>query len=593
MNKGDELDRDSIADHLQFCERKSRRTAVSYPWQRGFLAGDHFGGAAIFGKFGPIGMTPLIRYQPESVPELSQTNLLQSMCSALLCKQPQISWDSKLDAQRDSALMKWQKIILVDPMSFEVARAFFNSTKKGINFGRLVDDLRNIFASRSSNTLHSRSGPVLRYLAYCQNAQLSAFPLLEEQVYGYMQDVEQQSAPTYLRSFLSSLGFCLHVLGLTSAKAVLDSPRIKGLAMKCFLTKRKTQARWPLTVGELMTLENIVCGHTDKSVVDRHVAGCFLYMVYARARFSDMMNISKLSFDFVEKDGQQTGFIEAEVARSKTSFSVDRKVRLLPMTSTVQGVGVEPWGVAWKQVIEDAKVQVGAGKPLLPGRTPDGWHTLPLSAEAGTSWLRVLLQSDGMFDRNRLEHIGTHSCKCTCLSWLSKFGADAEVRRLMGYHVADRMSTMMIYGRDNTSAGLRLLNQIIQQIRIGEFVPDANRAGMFPQDTGRQPALVDDHHSDTSSEDSADESSPDHEIVEQAEAQIVGAWDGGVDVKALPAETLYFRHALSRIIHLVEDEGGSRFMCGRKIDRGYNKLPARPPTMIPLCKQCFAKFKLP
>ena len=53
VNKGDDLDKDSIASHIQFCERKSRRTAVNYPWQRGFMASDHFGGAAIFGKMGP------------------------------------------------------------------------------------------------------------------------------------------------------------------------------------------------------------------------------------------------------------------------------------------------------------------------------------------------------------------------------------------------------------------------------------------------------------------------------------------------------------------------------------------------------------
>ena len=192
-----------------------------------------------------------------------------------------------------------------------------------------------------------------------------------------------------------------------------------------------------------------------------------------------MMNVSKISFEIVEKDGDICGYIESEVARSKTSFSVERKVRLLPMTAAIQGVGLEPWGSAWKQVIDEAGIEVGAGKPLLPGRTPEGWHSLPLSAEAGTAWLRVLLQSDESFDKRRFDHLGTHSCKCTCLSWLAKFGTDADVRRLMGYHVADRMSTMMIYGRDNTSAGLRILDGIINSIRTGGFVPDANRAGMF------------------------------------------------------------------------------------------------------------------
>ena len=245
VNKGDDLDKDSIAAHIQFCERKSRRTAVSYPWQIGF----------------------------------------------------------------------WLLIIL--------------------------------------------------------------------EVYGYTQDVEQQSAPTYLRSFWSSLGFCFDVLGLSSAKAAIESPRIKGLATKCFLNKGKTKARWPLTVNELQALENIVCGHTDKSIVDRHVAGCFLFMVFARARFSDMMNVSKISFEIVEKEGDTCGYIESEVARSKTSFCVERKVRFLPMTTAVQGVGLEPWGVAWKRVIDEADIEVGTGK------TTFAWpytRRLAFSAAISRSW---------------------------------------------------------------------------------------------------------------------------------------------------------------------------------------------------------------
>lgn len=199
--------------------------------------------------------------------------------------------------------------------------------------------------------------------------------------------------------------------------------------------KDSSQTGLPLTVREVMILENIVLGHSGKGDVDRYFAGCFLFMVFARARFSDMQNVSKLQLEVVQGQGFYYGYVETEVARSETSFSADRKVRLLPMSATVRGFTDESWAVAWKTVMEETGIEVGPGKPLLPGRAPDGWHTLPLTAESATAWLRTLLRSDEEFDSNRLHGIGAHSCKSTCLSWMSKFGTDKDTRRLMGYRI--------------------------------------------------------------------------------------------------------------------------------------------------------------
>lgn len=393
------------------------------------------------------------------------------------------------------------------------------------------------------------------------------------------------------------MAFAHHVVGLESSRSVFESSRVRGLATKCFSNKCKTEARFPFTASEILTLEDIVIGNSGRSIVDRHVAGCFLYMIFARARFSDMMNVSKLSFEFAVVDNETVGYIESEVARSKTSFSVDRKVRLLPMTAAVRGLSPDPtpWGMAWKDVIEKAGITVSVGKPLLPGRTRDGWHTLPLTAEAGGAWLRTLLQSSEHFDVDRLHRVGTYSCKSTCLSWLSKYGADADTRRLMGYHVADKMSTMLIYGKDNTSAGLRLLDEIIMKIRLEEFLPDAPRAGMFPKTPSTQqvdvPAVADMPPVESSSEDSADESEPDHEAHERAQEHVLGRFDSGINVAALLTDSVYFRHTMSRMIHVMEDESGERFGCGRRIEKGYTKLASRPVTLLPICKQCFHKYR--
>ena len=246
--------------------------------------------------------------------------------------------------------------------------------------------------------------------------------------------------------------------------------------------------------------------------------------------------------------------------------------------------------------MEKAGIKVGPGKPLLPGRTPDGWHTLPLSAEAGTHWLRTLLLLDPGFEKERWPKLGTHSAKSTCLSWMSKWGTSPEVRRLMGYHVGDKCSTMMIYGKDNTSAGLRELDTIITAIRDEDFRPDFPRACMFRkglfsaaggmdlgEDAGRKDDCLSDD--DSSSVDSADEET-------RPEDAVIGRWDGGVDIGKLPTDASFSRHNIPRIIHLSDGGSAGKFSCGREASLSYFRLESRPQNLVPVCKQCFAKYAL-
>ena len=81
----------------------------------------------------------------------------------------------------------------------------------------------------------------MRFLHYCSNSQLKAFPVSEEVVYAFMQHEEEKAAPTFLKSFLSSFGFACHVLGLVGARAVIESKRVKGIADKCYLLKQKNK----------------------------------------------------------------------------------------------------------------------------------------------------------------------------------------------------------------------------------------------------------------------------------------------------------------------------------------------------------------
>ena len=578
----------AMAGHLDYCLRKVQKTAVNYPWELGFLKQDK----RLFEPPQPIGMVPLAPALDSSSHEdvESSSFAVSKLGHDAFCKMPLIEWERRLLAQRETAIYKWKKIVLLEPMQFEVTRNFWTSVRGGFSTGRLTETLQNVFAGKSTSTLNSRAGPILRYIAFCKRHGRTTFPVSEAGVYEYMLYEESHAAPTYLRSFISSLAFSYHVVGLSGAKCIVESVRVRGLATKCFLNKRKVLPRRPLFAYEILTLEEIVLGEQRKPLADRHVAGCFLFMLYARARFSDMMNVTALSLDTVSVQEEVKGFIETQVGRSKTSFTVERKTRYLPMSATVNGLAEKPWGVAWKEVIEKNAIEVGPNKPLLPARTRNGWHTLPLTAEAGTQWLRTLLQVRGD-PPIRCGELGTHSLKTTCLSWLAKWGTDADTRRLMGYHVADRFSTMLIYGRDNTSAGLRELQTTIDAVKVGDFLPDRTRSGMFANALATKEAPGDDAESvSSSSEDSFDEENPQHDELEKAEKTVLDKFDSGVDLSKIPDDVAFFRHCLSRVIHLTEDESGARFRCGRDVASSYTQLDERPSVLIPICKQCFGRF---
>ena len=265
VEKGEKRSCSALFEHIQFCERSMKRSALKYPWQLGFMADQD---QSAYPK-GPLGMAPVLPAAVSSsdVAEAVHEELASAFddhCRRLYCKLPQVEWDVHLDSQRSAAMAKWHKIVLADPMSFDVCRMHFQSLKTGLQGGKLQDDLRNVFSSKSTSTLHGRAGPMMRFLHFCAD-------ITEEVVYAFMQHVEQSAAPTFLRSFLSSLGFALHVVGLIGAKRVLDSRRIKGLADKCYLQKKKTRSRLPLTVEELTTLED--CSWLSRSWSSRQACG--------------------------------------------------------------------------------------------------------------------------------------------------------------------------------------------------------------------------------------------------------------------------------------------------------------------------------
>ena len=530
-------------------------------------------------------LDPVI-FEQEAVEVDSNVQAIQAFRNKRL--RTDVSWESMLNSQRVAGVRKWIGIISESLNSFDLGRRWNRLAPLGAS---LAEGLKDVFAGKSTGTIHARAGPILRYIAWCHDTGGTAFPLNEGMIYQFM-SAHDHSAPTFLRSFLVSLRFAHFLLGLSGADEVTTSPRVVGRARRSFLEKRKLKQKDPFTCEMVIAMEEFVCS-SNHSSRERFVLGCFLLCMYMRARFSDLQNITGLKADEGDANGLPLGYVEGQVGRSKTSYTTERKTMYLPMTSPRCGLTGKDWFKAWQFARLQAGVPRGEGIPTFPALTNQGWARVPITAGAAADWLRRILAALH-FDLS-LHNLGTHSAKTTTLSWAAKYGTPLETRQLLGYHTTG--GSVLVYSRDALSEPLRALSSVISDIRLGRFFPDNTRSGYFPDRDvpERLDVGFDSSSSEASSdsEDSQDEEDTyeDMELTEGAVDSVVGEWNEHASVHELGLEDEpdMFRNNSTRYIHLAADEGGSHFRCGRAVNSHYVKLEVAPKFLSPQCKQCFRR----
>ena len=165
-------------------------------------------------------------------------------------------WEVKLTENRLAALIKWERVLNSHKEHFGLMDKVAGDSGMSTS---LQTVLRDVFAMKASSTLHSRVGPVLRFIKHCQDAGIAPFPLREANLYDFLKGYCSKQAPTFGKSFLGSVAFMQHVL-----EAKLESPvfstRVSGAANLMFLEKRKLQQKPPLTVQHVKALEGILFG---------------------------------------------------------------------------------------------------------------------------------------------------------------------------------------------------------------------------------------------------------------------------------------------------------------------------------------------
>ena len=578
--KGAEFDADVYQMHVHASWNRMSKSARKMPWE--------FSHESVCDKLcwwnhaipRPVGlMPPIPKFQP-STAERGREVFQATLCNRLVEPSKDIGWEPKLAAEREAALVKWTALVANNPDAWKVVDRVKEDDDESCSFeAALCMSIKDSLASRATSTLHNRAGPLIRYAMCWRDKSMKFFPVEEKQVYAFIRDGTAHAA-TFPRSLTMSLTFAYYVLGLKGVENVLPSGRVKGAVSEFYVTKRRLKQRPPLHLEDVKALEKYVCNPTVNQA-DRLAAGFFLLCIYTRCRYSDCLSIDKLELDFVENKFEN-GFIEGRATRCKTNSTMEKKTRFLPVVGLLTNFSGYEWQWEWMQLRKELGLD-GQPGPLLPAPVKGGgFSKAPLKAGEASDWLRQILDKA----RPSKSHVdeGTHSLKATFLAWAARYGMSLSDRRLLGYHSASKDKSALTYSRDAASGPLRHLKEMVDAINSDVFKPDETRSGYFSRPQGveaPQPEGVE----SSSSESSADEESEDHEAEEAAVEDIVGTWEPD-DIRG-SEDGEYFRHRVSRYLHRTADEGGSEFICGRKINVRYIRLGKRPEFMYPSCSICF------
>ena len=112
-----------------------------------------------------------------------------------------------------------------------------------------------------------------------------------------------------------------------------------------------------------------------------------------------------------------------------------------------------------------------------------GWLGRRMRTQEVGHWVSEFAAALTKLPAEVINELGASSFKPTLLSWAAKFGVDTGSRRLLGYHVKPKDKSVLIYSRDALAKPLRELGVVLDAVRSGRFLPDADRSGRFRNDT--------------------------------------------------------------------------------------------------------------
>ena len=508
----------------------------------------------------------------------------------------QLQSNSSLDSKREYALTKWKTLLQQGPQHCAVGRALLSdvmSLKDDIQLTRTIED---VFCHKSTATLLKRSNSLSKLVLWLNSAGKQVYPIEESSVYQYMY-LKASTSPSFAMNLKEALNFAHGTLGVDGAKEAACSARVAGFCRKRVLDRRPVKQAQVLTVRQVIQLENAMSLPIDE--LDKCFIGHCLFCLYARARWSDALYFKSICIDDNEHGA---GYVQCDALISKTSSTLAKKKRFLPLTAVKNGLVSNGWVDDWLLSRSNCNLPEPDGKsPTIRAVLKSGAFSLShLTSSDASKWLRDVLSATGSAN-SELNGISTHSLKATTLSWCSKAGVSEERRRLLGYRTQPGSIALLHYSRDALSGPLRALEHVLSLIRERKFFPDASRSGYFvDQPTAinplpRPPVQVkigDRVEIDSDDqEDGADISSGADSRENSEDELLARTVPVNQEVtklrRAKHAGDLLYMHKRWKTMHKSHDEADHKLACGRQIGVVFQRLHEYPSFDYSRCALCF------
>ena len=477
-----------------------------------------------------------------------------------------------------------------------------NSTPTGVKFDdgdmdRNLQQIRVLCGARSPNTIAKRANSLLQFCMWHKGYFYRRHPIPFEQdcISDFVWEKHQDGMTySYLISFVEAINFGTYVLGLPvkDASQNLISKFVQGVLDQRALTRpRRKQAR-PLTVAEVAFLEELL-RDTGVDALDRYAAGVFLFAVFGRCRWSDLRRVSHYVLDINTAGTKTIGYLEFSTFSHKTAAQVARHGLPLPLVAPIWGLTNPCWALEWAKVAKEVGMDFNETfeGPVLPAPDKCGeWCARSVTAAEATKWLTELLKQNN----SDLDHVTSHSLKCTTLSWLAKAGTEPHYRLLLGHHSTQKGS-LETYSRDVLSAPLRALDDVLRQIRMGALHPDLTRSGHVQEpsqpDCAEEQREQDEDSSSSSSDGDSSSSDSDSSSEERPSATSSTSWRfvAGDDPNVQRSKWgsgIMHQHVISKIVHLQHESDATTFMCGMRATKDHKVVKATPFLESRKCKRC-------
>ena len=466
--------------------RLTNKKAVLFPWERGRMA-------RIFGDQGRLEpKLPRLHASSNSFVRVDVEVREGLQCSTTIGVRPTRTDDAlyssvvkqviggsyleERDAKRELAARAWWDLLRLDMTCSDPGRIALQETGILDMCRSGMETLDASLGVKSPNTVMKRFYAVKTFNTWViRQSSKHWLPFEERAVWAYFKALKLEKAPaTRATSLLEALRFCFFVFRVDGCEETLSSLRVRGLAAQLYATKRPWRPADPFTVSDVQFLHKAML-EEKRSMIDRVFIGHLIHMVYARARFSDLLAAVNCELD------EEKMFLELQASVHKGSRTAVTKAMLLPVVAPAHGIANGCWAADYLALREKAGLTLpgSAPEPMLPAPVKGGigWQRRFLTSQEMNAFMQRLFEDGGIDVGNR--RLSTHSCKATCISWCAKHDVSPEHREILARHSKASQGPTALYSRDLITAALRSLVSVIEAIKKQHFFPDRSRSGII------------------------------------------------------------------------------------------------------------------